>query len=116
MSFSAYYVQQCRDRITELAQTMMNGERPYIEGIRLILDLTNPARLDQIEEPFVNFLAIYSQTDDIPVGELREKWHPEAKIKLGPEWAKAEEYAKTFGEPACREAITWLAAHPFDVS
>lgn len=113
MNFDAPYTQQCRDRIAETAQSMLKGERSYIEGSRLICDLLDRARLDRLEEPFDAFVVIESETDAVPVGERREGWHPEAKIKLAPEWLRAENYAETVGDPACREAIKWLAANPF---
>ncbi len=78
--------------------------------------MLDSARLDRFEEPFVAFVAITSETDAVPIGELRERWHADARTKLEPEWAKAEQYAKDVGEPACREAVAWIAAHPSWVS
>jgi hypothetical protein len=116
MSFSPYYVQQCRDRIVALAQAMLMGDLSFIEGARQICDLTGRAQLDIVEQPFAVFMAIDNETDAVPVGELRERWHPEAKVTLAPEWERAEDFARTYGDPACRDAITWLAGHRLDGS
>jgi hypothetical protein len=82
----------------------------------VVCDLIEPAHLERNEQPFILFLVVASETDAVPVGALRERWHPEAKIKLEKEWADAEQYAKTSGEPACHDALKWLAEHPFEFS
>lgn len=73
------------------------------------------AKLDSFDKPFIIFVGIADETDEVPVGDLRGRWHPEAKTKLASKWAEAESYAKKLGQAACRDAVTWLAAHPFGV-
>jgi len=114
MSIDATHILQTRDKIGATAHSMLAGDCSYIEGARLICDLLDSARLNRLEQPFIRFVGIASETDDVPVGELRERWHPEAKSRLETEWADAERYAKSCGEPACRQALTWLAANPFE--
>ncbi len=91
---------------------MLDGKISYIEGSRLICGLLEPARLERLEAPFVTFVAIASETDAVPVGAVRDRWHPDARIKFAKEWAKAEQYAKAIGEAACQDTIAWLTAHP----
>ena len=82
MSINAVEIEQARSRISDTAQSMLTGECSYIEGARRICDMLRQAKLDSFEEPFVRFVAITSETDEVPVEDLRERWHPEAKTKL----------------------------------
>jgi hypothetical protein len=101
--------------VAETCQTMLDGTLSYIEGSRLICGLLESAKLERFEPPFVTFLAICSETDNVPVGKFRDQWHPEAKIRLAQEWENAEQYAKNKGESVCQSALAWLATHPLKV-
>ena len=114
MSFDLSYIQKSREAIVETAQSMLDGRTGYIEGSRQICGLLDAARLERLEPPFVMFVAIDSETDHVPVGKVRDRWHPDAKMKFAQEWADAEQYAKSHGEVACRQTILGLAEHPFD--
>jgi hypothetical protein len=113
MSINFDHIVQTRTKIAETAQTMLDDKLSYIEGCRLICDLLRPARLERLEAPFVVFVAVESETDTVPMGEVRERWHPEAKVRLAQDWENAEQYAKTYCEAACRDAIAWIIEHPF---
>lgn len=112
MSINDGYIAQTRQRIAATAECMLSGQCSYIDGARRISDMLDGARLDRLGEPFVAFVVITSETDAVPIGELRDRWHADARIKLEPEWADAEQYAREVGEPACRNALAWIAAHP----
>lgn len=116
MSINFAEIEQARARIVDTAQEMLAGRISYIEGTRAICGMLNAARLDQLQDPFVNFTAIDSETDAVPVGDVRERWHPDARLKLAAEWDSAEVYARSIGEPSCKAAIAWLDANPFVAS
>ena len=116
MSINLDYIVKARSQITETAQCMLDGGISYIEGSRLICGLLEPARLERRDAPFVVFVAVDSETDDVPIGEVRDTWHPDGKIKFAQEWANAEQYAKTIGEAACKDAILWFVEHPYEPS
>src|ERR1700722_9284950 len=115
MSINLEYIAQARTEIAEVCQTMLGGTLSYIEGSRLVCQLLKAANLEQLEPPFVTFVAISSETDNVPVGKFRDQWHPEAKIRHAQEWENAEQYAKNTGEAACRSVLAWLSVHPFEV-
>lgn len=112
MSIDAPYIEQMRAKIIDTARRMLAGQLSYIEGVRGICGMLSDAQLDNLEEPFVGFTAIDSETDAVPIGDIRERWHPEVKIRLAAEWEQAELYAQSISEPACKAAIEWLEAHP----
>lgn len=113
MTISGPEIEQIRMRIIDTAKRMLSGRMAYVEGTRVICGMLSAARLDHLEEPFVGFTAIDSETDAVPIGDVRVRWHPEAKMKLAAEWESAELYAKSIGERTCRAAIAWLEANPF---
>ncbi|MGE0008781.1 MAG: GNAT family N-acetyltransferase [Parvibaculaceae bacterium] len=102
--------EQSRKRIIATAKQMLAGKCSFIDGSRVISDLLSPAGIDRLAKPFVVFVAIESQTDHIPTGSLRDRWHTDALGKLGPEWAEWEAWARQDGEAACNEIIAILSA------
>ena len=112
MSLIMHSVAQAREKIRRIAGQMLAGEMAYIEGARAISDLLSDAQVDQLEPPFVTFVAIDCETDGVPIGPVCELWQPEARKRLEPEWAEAESYAKAIGETACWQAIKWVRANP----
>jgi len=112
MSIYADTVKQARKQISDTAEAMLSGKSPYIDGARRICRLLEQAGLDGFEEPFVAFVGIASETDEVPTGYVRDHWHPDAKIKLEPSWTQAEDSARVVGEAACRLTIALLTANP----
>jgi len=108
MRINLSYIEQVRTQIIYTAQDMLDGKRSYIEGSRMIASLIEPAHLNRHEPPFLKVIAISSETDNVPVGQIRDRWHPEAKLKLEEEWATSELYAKSQGEAACKAIIERL--------
>ncbi len=112
MTINVPEIEQARARIVDTAQEMLAGRISYIEGTRAICGMLNAAGLDHLQDPFVGFTAIDCETDGVPIGDVRERWHPEARLKLAADWESAEIYAKSIGERTCRAAIAWLDANP----
>lgn len=112
MSINIHDIEAARARILKLAKNMLQGECTYIEGSREIVQLLEKARIDCYEKPFITFVGIDSETDNVPFGWLRDTWQAQARARLEPEWAQAEQYAKSLGEPACRGVMTWFASKP----
>jgi hypothetical protein len=115
MNLDAQHVERVRADIIDNAQRMLAGQLPFIDGVRAIYDMLMNAELDSLEEPWVGFTVIDSETHAVPIGDVRERWHPVARMKFAAEWDRAELYAKSKGEPVCRAAIEWLDAHRFVV-
>jgi hypothetical protein len=99
-----------RDKLGEALSQMMGGNLSFIEGSRIVNGLTEAAGYDRLSEPFVAFVAIDSETDAVPIGKVRDLWHPDAVAKHTDEWCQSEAWAKQVGEPACREALALMRA------
>jgi hypothetical protein len=87
---------------------MLAGQLSYIEGARIVNGWSHDAGIDRLSVPFVTFVAIDSETDAIPLGEVRDLWASDAVAKHSAEWERSEAWAKQHGELACREALALL--------
>ena len=63
-----------RNRIREILQEMISGKLSYIEGCREILPLRRNAFIDDSDEDFLILVGIVSETDEFPLGIVRNMW------------------------------------------
>jgi len=108
MNADADYVAKARKLVLDTARRMLGGECSYIEGSRVICGLLEQARLDSSKKPFVDFIGIDSETDDIPLGQMRERRSEEAKAKFLPKWEAAADWARRYGKPACEKTVALI--------
>lgn len=98
-----------RAKISDALKLMLAGQVSFIEGARIVNGWSHNAGFDRLSEPFVTFVAIDSETDDVPIGKVRELWAADAVAKHTEEWERAEAWAKQCGEPACHLALALIA-------
>jgi hypothetical protein len=89
-----------RNAIVETARAMLAGRITFIEGARRISTLRFKADLEW-DPDVLPFVAIDSETDALPVGDVQSHWNSEALAKLQPEVASAETWARDMGWPHC---------------
>jgi hypothetical protein len=99
---------RAREKLIRALEQMVGGNLSFIEGSRVVSGLIDRAGYDRLSEPFVRFVAMDSETDSVPVGKVRDLWHPDAVEKHAEAWSLSEAWAKQIGEPACREALELL--------
>ena len=97
-----------REKLIETLEAMMGGKLSFIEGSRIVSRLIETAGYDRLSDPLVTFVAIDSETDAVPMGQVRDLWHPDAVAKHEKKWSQSEAWAKQVGEPACPEALKLL--------
>ncbi|HEY1613892.1 MAG TPA: hypothetical protein VGF97_09410 [Rhizomicrobium sp.] len=98
-------IERAKKDIALTARRMLAGSVSFIEGSRKIISLQAAANIRENDPDFHAFLGISSETDALPLGEIRSLWNPEALVKLQPEIDRAEEWAKAFGTPCCQRLI-----------
>lgn len=98
-----------KQKLAETAAAILDGSCSYIEGAREIVALRSPAMLDQFDPDILPFVGVYSETDALPVGKVRELWAPEALKKLEPEFEQKEQWARSFCEEHCVRLIERFA-------
>ncbi|ACB53734.1 hypothetical protein cce_4386 [Crocosphaera subtropica ATCC 51142] len=108
---------QIKYEIIETAKKMIENKIDLIEGCRTInrlqykLDISDkPLNIrDDLNDAFLTFKGVASETDDIPIGEaMRNTWHPDSLARLDIE--KEEYLAKVKDRilDDCRQIIDIL--------
>ena len=87
--------------IVEARREMMRGTLPFVEGSREISRLRWSASIAQNDPDILVLVAMDSETDAPPLGEVRPHRQPHALEKLQPEIEQAEEWARKVGWKAC---------------
>ena len=100
--------QRTRLEMIETLEQMLANELSFIEGSRALSVLLHSADVDRLSDPFVTFVAIDSETDDIPLGDTRSLWSKQALEQHAAKWRQAEDWARRVGEPASRAALAIL--------
>lgn len=96
---------EARRQLAETARAMLAGSLSFIEGARRINELRWVAKLPDFDSDITPFVLIDSETDALPMGEVRRHWAQEALINLQPEIDRAEQWAQDFGRTACEKLI-----------
>jgi hypothetical protein len=100
--------ESARLAIIATATKMLAGEMDLIEGCRTILRYRDQLT-ERLDALFVTLEGIESETDDFPVGTVRDAWDPSA---LNMKDMKKAEYLRGAKGPlleACREIISKLS-------
>jgi hypothetical protein len=87
---------------------MLAGNQTFIEGSRLIFELSFSAQLER-DPDILPFVGIFSETDALPVGQERKLWNADALTRLQPEIERLESWARGFGTPHCHSLIKRFA-------
>jgi hypothetical protein len=98
-----------RQRAKEIAAAVLDGRTTVLEAVR---ELSPLAHTDAIaaEEDRTLVIAIESETDDLPIGEVRKLWAPHALEAKEAEIARAEALYKAQFLEACKRIAE--PAHP----
>jgi hypothetical protein len=89
-------------RIVVVARKMLNLEMSIIEGSRELVRLRHDLAIDSLDPDFLPFVAIDSETDDLPVGAERQDWAENALAEKDQLIAQAEKAYRQAGFAACR--------------
>lgn len=98
---TASEIEEARREIVVTAPRMLEGNLSFIEGARQIVALRDAAGLDYLDRGIVPFIAIDSETDTLPFGDVRKLWAPTALEKLQPEIERAEQWARETAARHC---------------
>ena len=104
------YVQSCRHQAAALAQSILAGSMPLLEGCHALASLQRAVEVTEQDPDFKAFALVSSECDALPVGKAKELWAPGALAKLEPEVQAAITWATPFVLPACRSIVQRFGA------
>jgi hypothetical protein len=90
-----------RRRARDVAYAVLDGRTTVLEAVRELVSLAHTDAIADVEDRRL-IIGIESETDDLPVGEARKLWAPDALKTKDVEIARCEElYRRQFLE-ACK--------------
>lgn len=92
-------------RVVHLSNAILGGELGVIEGSRRICDTHAEHASLRDDADFDVFVAIESETDHLPIDEVRAHWSPDALLVKDREIRAAEEFYRESAIAACRRLI-----------
>jgi len=104
MAFTEAKIVASRD-LLEAAQAVVDGRISVIEGARTVVGAGHRLGLTLKDEDFKAMVAIGSETDGFPTGDVRKLWSAKALEALQPEIDKAEAWARPSAIPACQNLL-----------
>ena len=106
MNWNEPGITKARHVIFHAAKDMLAGKLTYIEGTREIVAAWWASKLDENDPDFLPFVGINSETEALPLGEIRAHWQRAALEAQQSEIDHVEIWARQYGEPYCRNLVT----------
>ena len=99
-----------RQKVVAIARELLAGRIGVVDAARQI-DAFRGDRvgLDEFDPDFVTFLAIDSETDDLPLGETRRHWAADALAQKDREIARCDELYRAQALEAASHLVARLA-------
>jgi hypothetical protein len=94
-------------RVLSLARQLLAGQLNVIAAARALAPFGHDAQ-PELREILLVFAGINSETDDLPVGEVRQRWSAEALERKDREIAKAEEFYRDRAMEAATRLVRLL--------
>jgi hypothetical protein len=90
-----------RQRARDVAQALLDGRTTILEAVRALVSLAHTDAIADVEDRrFI--IGIESETDHLPVGEVRKLWAPSALKEKDVEIGRAEERYRADFLEACQ--------------
>ena len=96
--------------VIEAASAILRGELGVIEGSRLLCSLRSRVSALDRDPDFVTFVGIESETDHLPIGEVRQFWAGDALARLAPEIQAAEDHFRVPAFTAAQRLLDRFSA------
>ncbi len=97
-------IDSARKAALDVLRGMLDGSMPLIEGCRTLVSLRFNANIPP-SEAFIVFIAVESETDDCPLGSVRNGYAPELLARSDAKIARILERDGPIIIDACRDVI-----------
>ena len=105
-----------QQRVVEVASAILRGELGVIEGSRLLCALRFRVSTLDHDPDFLPFVGIDSETDHLPIGEVRQLWASDALVRLAPEIQAAEDHWRQWAFTAAQRLLDRFSSTSNDKS
>lgn len=99
------YVLSVRRKVAEVCSGMLARSIPVLEGCQTLSSLREGAEVGERDADFEVFALVASETEGLPVGEVRKHWAAGALRQSEQEIQSAVEWAEPLVFPACKAII-----------
>ena len=101
----AEFTRSIRLQVIDTARAMLKRQTSFLAGVRKLVALRHDAGVADNDPDFMVFVVIESDTDELPIGTVRDHWNTHALARLEPEIQAAETWARDQGAAACASLI-----------
>ncbi len=89
--------------VVRVAKSVLAGSVGVIEGARTLASLGH--ELGELDQDFIPFVAIHSETDHLPVGSERQHWAADALQEKDAEIERTEGFHRARALVACKRLV-----------
>jgi hypothetical protein len=79
-------IRAARAKVVDLVRRVISGDLSILLAARDLSRLRFSVGSDEWDPDFIPFVAIDSETDQLPIGQVREHWAPEALVEKDRLW------------------------------
>jgi hypothetical protein len=98
-------VAEQQHEIVRVARGILDGSMGVIAGAREMTKLHFRSHSKERDEDFLVFVGIDSETDHLPLGDVRRHWSPDALARKDVEIREAEDFFREQAHAAARALI-----------
>ena len=108
-ALNSVYLSSLHRRIVAAAEGALSGTLSITEAARDLTAIGHELNLS-FEKPFLVFVGIASETDEFPLGAVRDRWNPVKLLKLDAERIQYEDRVRSTVDAACTELLRRYAS------
>ena len=109
--YNEEHLQWLSNKIVEIARNILSGEVGIVAGARKFGGVRHQVG-DDHDPDFLFFTAVDSETDHLPIGEVRQHWNSEVLRAKDAELAAYEAEVRERAFEACRRLIQKYSTTP----
>ena len=99
-----------RELAIGIAEAVLRGDLGVIEGSRRMLPFRWTTGVDEMDDDFLTLVGVDSETDHLPIGQVRREWDKTALARKDQEIAATEAFYREHVFATCRSIITRFRA------
>ena len=100
-------IDEAKAEAVRIARSILEGKVELVAGCRAVQRPLAVLGL-RMDENFTVFVGVDSEADELPFGDERRHWSPDALRRLGPAFEKFNAHYRPHVEEACRVLIARL--------